>query len=296
MTIIGWLQIGLLFLTVLLVVKPLGLYMARVFSDGRTVLSPILAPVERGLYAAAGVDPAREQSWLAYTLSMLAFSLVGFVSLYAILQLPGMAAAEPAGLRQRPSGPRLQHGGQLRHQHQLADLCRRDDDEPFQPDGRADGAQLRFGRDRHRHGACRDAGLRALGRVDGRQLLGRSRPRDPLCPAADCHRRGARLRGDGPAADARRLGGCDDARRREADDRARTDRQPGGDQAARHERRRLPERQRRASVRKPDGTLQLPQHLRDAVDHRRRSLYTFGQTGRQSPPGLGLHRRDRHPS
>lgn len=86
MTIVGWLQISLLFLIVLLTIKPLGLYMARVFLGERTFLSPVLAPVERGLYAASGVNPAKEQGWLAYTLSMLVFSIAGFVALYAILR------------------------------------------------------------------------------------------------------------------------------------------------------------------------------------------------------------------
>ena len=97
MTVIGWLQISVLFLAVLIVVKPLGLYMASVFSGGRTAFSPILAPIERGLYAAAGVDATREQGWLAYTLSMLAFSMVGFASLYAILRCQAWLPLNPQG-------------------------------------------------------------------------------------------------------------------------------------------------------------------------------------------------------
>jgi K+-transporting ATPase ATPase A chain len=87
MTIIGWLQISLLFLAVLFTIKPLGLYMARVFSGERTFLSPALGPLERGLYAASGVNANKEQGWLAYTLSMLVFSIAGFVVLYTILRL-----------------------------------------------------------------------------------------------------------------------------------------------------------------------------------------------------------------
>lgn len=87
MTIIGWLQISLLFLAVLFTIKPLGLYMARVFSGERTFLSPALGPLERGLYAASGVNANKEQGWLAYTLSMLVFSIPGFVVLYTILRL-----------------------------------------------------------------------------------------------------------------------------------------------------------------------------------------------------------------
>lgn len=87
MTFVGWLQIGLLFLVTAALVKPLGLFMARVFSDERTFLSPVLTPVERGFYAAAGVNAKAEQGWFAYALSMLAFSMAGFAVLYAILRL-----------------------------------------------------------------------------------------------------------------------------------------------------------------------------------------------------------------
>lgn len=97
MTLIGWLQIGLLLLAVLLAVKPLGLYMAKVFSGERTWLSPVLIPVERGFYRLAGVDPQKEQGWLGYTLAMLAFSLAGFLALYAILRLQAFLPLNPQG-------------------------------------------------------------------------------------------------------------------------------------------------------------------------------------------------------
>ncbi|MDX0411690.1 potassium-transporting ATPase subunit KdpA [Sinorhizobium medicae] len=104
MTIVGWLQISLLFLAVLVVIKPLGLHMARVFSGERNALSPLFSPIERGLYAAAGVDPVKEQGWLAYTLSMLAFSLAGFVGLYAILRLQAWLPLNPQGFGNVPPG------------------------------------------------------------------------------------------------------------------------------------------------------------------------------------------------
>ena len=97
MSLIGWLQIGLLFLALLIAVKPLGLYMAKVFSGERTFLSPVLAPVERGFYAIAGVDPKKEQGWLAYTFAMLSFSAAGFVLLYAILRLQQYLPLNPQG-------------------------------------------------------------------------------------------------------------------------------------------------------------------------------------------------------
>ncbi|TCV73823.1 K+-transporting ATPase ATPase A chain [Neorhizobium sp. R1-B] len=97
MTIVGWLQISLLFLAVLIVIKPLGLYMARVFSGERTFLSSILGRVERDLYRVSGINPEKEQSWLGYTLAMLAFSLAGFLVLYAMLRLQGYLPLNPQG-------------------------------------------------------------------------------------------------------------------------------------------------------------------------------------------------------
>ncbi len=97
MTIIGWLQISLLFLATLVAIKPLGLYMARVFSGERTVLSPLLSPVESGLYALGGIRKDKEQTWLGYTLAMLVFSLAGFVALYAILRLQAYLPLNPQG-------------------------------------------------------------------------------------------------------------------------------------------------------------------------------------------------------
>ena len=97
MTSVGWLQIALLFGLALVTIKPLGLYMARLFEGERNLLSPVLGPVERGFYAVAGVRAEREQGWLAYVLSMLAFNLAGFLLLYAILRLQGMLPFNPQG-------------------------------------------------------------------------------------------------------------------------------------------------------------------------------------------------------
>ena len=68
MTASGWIQIIALFLVVLAVTKPLGLYMFKVFSGERTWLSPVLQPVERGIYRISGVDETKEQGWLTYAI------------------------------------------------------------------------------------------------------------------------------------------------------------------------------------------------------------------------------------
>ena len=59
MTPIGWLQILLFCALVLLLVRPLGGYMTRLFSGERTLLNPVLGPVERGLYRLSGIDPGK---------------------------------------------------------------------------------------------------------------------------------------------------------------------------------------------------------------------------------------------
>ncbi|GJD54883.1 potassium-transporting ATPase subunit KdpA [Methylobacterium dankookense] len=95
MTLNGWIQIALFCAVVLALVKPLGLYMTRVFTGARTPLSPVLGPVERGLYRAAGIDAGHEQSWLGYGLAMLAFHALGFVLLYAVLRLQALLPLNP---------------------------------------------------------------------------------------------------------------------------------------------------------------------------------------------------------
>jgi len=82
MTANGWIQIALFCLAILVCVKPLGRYMARVF-DGEI---KFLAPVERFIYRISGVK-GEEQHWTTYTIAMLAFSIAGFVSLYLMQRL-----------------------------------------------------------------------------------------------------------------------------------------------------------------------------------------------------------------
>lgn len=86
MTAAGWTQAIVLFLLVLVFVKPLGLYMARVFEGERTWLSPVLAPLERLIYRLCCVDANEEMAWYAYMFAVLAFSAVGLAFLYVLLR------------------------------------------------------------------------------------------------------------------------------------------------------------------------------------------------------------------
>jgi len=87
MTANGWFQIGLFLLVVLVITKPLGAYMARVFSNEKTFLDPVLRPIERILYRLTGVDETREMRWTEYTVAMLLFSFVSMLLLFFIERL-----------------------------------------------------------------------------------------------------------------------------------------------------------------------------------------------------------------
>ncbi len=97
MTISGWLQIALFGVIVILITRPLGGYMTRVFDGERTFLSPILRPVERAVYWCCGVNEKEEQHWLTYAVALLFFSVAGFVSLYALQRLQWYLPFNPQG-------------------------------------------------------------------------------------------------------------------------------------------------------------------------------------------------------
>jgi K+-transporting ATPase ATPase A chain len=97
MTPNGWIQIALFSVIVVLLVKPFGGYMTRVFAGERTFLLPVLGPVERGIYWLCGVDEKQEQHWVTYAIAMLFFTMAGFVTLYALQRLQAVLPFNPAG-------------------------------------------------------------------------------------------------------------------------------------------------------------------------------------------------------
>ena len=105
MTANGWLQIIVFLLLVLAVTKPLGVYMARVFSRERTFLDPVLRPLERLLYRLTGVDEEREMRWTEYAVTMLLFSVVSMLVLYALLRLQGYVTAAWLNPQKMPAVP-----------------------------------------------------------------------------------------------------------------------------------------------------------------------------------------------
>ena len=97
MTMIGWLQIILYCVIIVALAKPLGWYMTRVFNGERTFMSPVLRPIEAGIYWFSGVDEKREQHWLTYTVAMLLFHVGGFLIIYGVMRLQDVLPFNPAG-------------------------------------------------------------------------------------------------------------------------------------------------------------------------------------------------------
>ncbi|QKC81832.1 potassium-transporting ATPase subunit KdpA [Mesorhizobium sp. NZP2077] len=98
MTLNGWIQILAYCVVLVLLVKPLGGYMYRVFNGDRTFLSPILGPVERVLYRISGTSEREEQHWTAYAAGIIFFSLASFLVLYVLQRVQGVLPYNPAGM------------------------------------------------------------------------------------------------------------------------------------------------------------------------------------------------------
>jgi len=98
MTFNGWFQILLFLAIIIAIAKPLGVFMTRVFNGERTILHPVLGPIERAIYRLTGVDDKREMRWTEYAASMLLFSVVSLLLLYLIQRLQGYLPFNPQKL------------------------------------------------------------------------------------------------------------------------------------------------------------------------------------------------------
>jgi K+-transporting ATPase ATPase A chain len=95
----AWLQFALFVGALLLITKPLGLYLVQVLdARGRTWLDPLVRPVERLTYRVCGIDPEHEQGWIGYTIAMLLFSVVGLLLTYFILRFQDHLPLNPQNL------------------------------------------------------------------------------------------------------------------------------------------------------------------------------------------------------
>jgi len=102
MSLPGLLQVALFVLLIFAITKPLGLHLWRVFSGQRTLLDPVLGPLERLIYRVSAVNPASEQGWKSYAFALLSFSLVGALATYLIERVQSFLPFNPQGLDNVP--------------------------------------------------------------------------------------------------------------------------------------------------------------------------------------------------
>src|SRR5262245_32216687 len=95
MTTVGIVQILVFFGLILLLTKPVGLFLARVFQGERTLLHPVIRPIERLVYGVCGVRAEQEQRWNEYAAALLGVSLFAFVFTYLIMRLQGILPLNP---------------------------------------------------------------------------------------------------------------------------------------------------------------------------------------------------------
>jgi len=98
MNINGWTQLIFYLVALLILVKPLGNYMARIYRGESTLLTPVLSPLERFFYHLAGVKSDDEMDWKTYTIEVLLFNAVGFIFLYLLLRIQSYLPLNPQGL------------------------------------------------------------------------------------------------------------------------------------------------------------------------------------------------------
>src|SRR5271169_1534153 len=99
MNITGWLQLALYLVLLVLITKPLGIYLFQVLdANGKTFLDPVIKPLERITYRIFGVNPEKEQGWILYTIAMLIFEVVTVLMTYLILRFQNFLPLNPQGL------------------------------------------------------------------------------------------------------------------------------------------------------------------------------------------------------
>ncbi len=102
MTILGLAEILIILAVIVAAAFPVGRYLATVMEGGRSLLSPLLAPIERTLYAACGIDPARGMGWRGYATALLLLNAIHFALLYLILRLQFFLPFNPQGIAGMP--------------------------------------------------------------------------------------------------------------------------------------------------------------------------------------------------
>ncbi|MFI5201166.1 MAG: potassium-transporting ATPase subunit KdpA, partial [Candidatus Kapaibacterium sp.] len=87
MTTSAIIQFAAYLIVLVLITKPMGIFLTKIFNNERTFLTPIFRPIERLIYRICGIDPTREMKWTGYSAALLIFSAVSGLVLYGILRL-----------------------------------------------------------------------------------------------------------------------------------------------------------------------------------------------------------------
>ena len=296
----SWLQLVLYLAVLLGFAKPLGVFMARVYSSDRTFLSPVLRPVEHLFYRVAGVDPEAEMRWKTYALALLAFNLLGLLVVYALQRLQGIPAFNPQRLGAVAPDSAFNTAASFATNTNWQGYGGETDDELSDANARADGAELRLGghgmavlvalaRGFARHSAQTIGNfwvdltrgtlyiLLPLALVLALVLVSQGvvQTLQPLpdCDAGAAHNRCKRAKGR-PATAGRRPGRLADRH-----------------QAVGHQRRRVLQRQLSAPLREPHAVFQFLGGTGDPADPGGAVLHLW-QDGRRHAPGMGDPGRD----
>ena len=299
----AWAQFGLLAGLVLLLAPLMGRYMAAVFGGGRAPGDRVFLPVERFIYRLVGIDQDREQRWTRYAGSLLVFSFVSIVVLYAIQRLQGSlpfnpdhrAAVDPFMSLNNAASFTTNTDWQSYVPESTVSIFTQTVGIVFQnfmsaATGLAVAVALIRGLVRRRADTIGNFWVDITPRCDPDPVADQLRARD-LLHESGCHpelpqpaERRARRSFTGRGEDRRPGGG-------EAHGPGRAGRQSGGDQGARQQRRRILQRELRASLREPDRLGELRPDARGG-DHRLRPAVHLRAARGQSPSGLCALWRD----
>ena len=315
----AWLQFALYVAALLLITKPLGLYLVRVLDPrGKTWLDPWSGRVERLTYRICGIDPEHEQGWIGYTVSLLLFSLVGMLLTYFILRFqdkllracsirrdsrrltPQLSFNTAASFTTNTNWQNYAGESTMSYLSQMVALAstispRRPRASPS-PRPWCAASPARRRRRSATSGSIWSAStyyllvpicivfalvLVSQGMIQNFKPYTVAKTLEPytIQVPEDRRRRQARHGADGQTRD----GGPS---RGHADDRAGADGLPDRHQDARHQRRRLHQRQRRPSLREPDPALEFPPDALDLRDPERPDLLPRPD-GEEPAPRLG---------
>ena len=173
MDISGWIQLVAYVIALAAITKPMGLYLMRVLDvSGKTWLDPVLKPLGARYVSPHGRGPRQGTGLETVHAGDVAVQPGGMSVHLCHFAAAAPVAAQSAGFRPVECAPRLQHGREFHHQHQLAELRRRVHHVVFLTNGRTGFPQFRFRSDGHRHRRGARARHRAPFGHDARQFLG----------------------------------------------------------------------------------------------------------------------------